>query len=450
MARRISILFTIALFAVAGGLIRESGPAAARGAGLIRDAEIENTIRRYATPLLNAAGLDAEAVRIHIVHSPRLNAFVAGGQRLFLTTGLLRRSPDPGEVIGVMAHEIGHIAGGHLAQLKASVRDAGTTALIAQLAGVAVGVLTGSPGAGLAVGAGGLQIAERSLLRFSRTQERSADQAGVRLLERTGQSARGLLGFLNVLSQQDLLDVSRQDPYLLTHPLTRDRLTFIENHVRRSRFSDTAVSPAIRARHLRMMAKLNGFIDRPEVTLRTYKPDDRSLPARYARAVAYYRIPDLDKAIPAVDGLIAEHPRDPYFRELKGQMLFENGRLGEALPAYQAAVRLLPDAPLLRVGLAQVQIELGRADLLDSSLGHLKQALRSDPDYALAWRLAATVHGRKGEFGMSALSSAEYNLRTGRRADARGQAERAARKLKRGTPAWLRAQDIISQTKRKN
>ncbi len=172
-------------------MILGAGPSAAQGLSSIRDAEIESTIRIYATPLLNAADIEAEAVRFHIVRSPKLNAFVAGGQRMFLTTGLLRRNDDPGEVIGVMAHEIGHIAGGHLARLQASIRDASTTMLIAQLVGLAVGVLAREPGAAVALGSGGAHIAERTLLKFSRTQERSADQAGLKLLELTVQTARG-------------------------------------------------------------------------------------------------------------------------------------------------------------------------------------------------------------------------------------------------------------------
>ncbi len=450
MTGRISLVFATAIIILTGGVIPAAEPLAAPGPGLIRDAEIENTIRVYATPLLNAADLDAEAVRFHIVRSPKLNAFVAGGQRMFLTTGLLLRSGDPGEVIGVMAHEIGHIAGGHLARLQSSVRDATTRVLIAQLLGVAVGVLSGNPGAGMAVGAGGLQIAERSLLKFSRTQERSADQAGARYLEQTGQSARGLSKFLGYLSQQELLHSSRQDRYLLTHPLTRDRILFIQNHVKQSRFSDRPAPRNLVRMHQRMRAKLAGFLNPPAITLSRFKADDRSIEARYARAIAYYRIPDLANAISGIDGLIADEPRNPYFRELKGQMLFENGRLDRALPEYEAAVRLKPDSPLLRVGLAHVQIELNRADLLNRTLGHLKQALRSDPDDGRAWRLAATAYGRNGQLGMSSLSLAEYSLRVGRKRDARGQAARAVRLLKKGSPAWQRSQDIISQLKREN
>ncbi len=431
-------------------MILATGPSSAQGLGSIRDAEIENTIRVYAMPLLNAAEIEAEAIRFHIVRSPKLNAFVAGGQRMFLTTGLLRRSEDPGEVIGVMAHEIGHIAGGHLARLRSSIRDATTTVLIAQLVGLAVGVLARDPGAAFALGSGGAHIAERSLLKFSRTQERSADQAGLQLLERTGQSARGLARFLDYLAQQELLDVSRQDRYLLTHPLTRNRIRFVRNHVERSRYSNRAAPRKLMRLHRRMRAKLAGFTDPPAVTLDRYKAEDGSVEARYARAIALYRIPDLANAVKTIDGLIAEQPRDPYFRELKGQMLFENGRLDEALPEYEAAVRLKPDATLLRVALAHVQIELNRPDLLDQTLGHLKRALRTDPDNPRAWRWAATAYGRNGQRGLSALSMAEYFIRTGRESDARGQATRAVRWLKKGSPAWLRAQDIIAQVRTKN
>lgn len=449
MATRHPLHFISVIFALVGGIVTSPG-AAAQGLGTIRDAEIENTIRTYALPLLNAASLDPEAVRFHIVRSPMLNAFVAGGQRMFLTTGMLRRDPDPGEIIGVMAHEIGHIAGSHLARLRSSIREASNAALIAQLVGIAVGVLARDPAAAVALGSGGAHVAERSLLKFNRTQEQSADQAAIKLLDRTGQSSRGLLNFLRYMSQQEMLTVNRQDRYLLTHPLTRDRLLFVENHVTRSPNSARPVPADIQRMQQRMIAKLDGFIDPPATTLAKYKADDPSVKARYARAVALYRIPDLVNALAAIDGLIAEYPRDPYFHELKGQMLFENGRLEAALPKYEMAVRLAPNAPLLRVGLAHVQVELNRPALLSAALGHLKHALRTDHANAHAWRLSATAYGRLGRLGMSALSQAEYSLQTGRRADAHGQARKAARLLKRGSPAWLRAEDISTQTRRKN
>lgn len=449
MTRLLSLSTTLTIVTLLTGLVPGADAQSRRGPPLIRDTEIENTIRAYAAPLLRAAELDPASFSIHLVRDDALNAFVAGGQRLFLTTGLLRQSAHAGQVIGVMAHEIGHIAGGHLARLKGQLKQAGNRALLSQIFGAAVGILSGNPGAAVAAAAGGLQVTERTLLRFSRTQESSADHAAVRFLDRTRQSSRGLLEFLDILSGQELLQTNRQDPYVRTHPLTQNRIAFVRNHVARSPWSAQPVAPAFAAMYRRMVAKLDGFLQSPAVTLRRYKADDGSVPARYARAIAFYRRPNLAKALPLIDGLIAEFPNDPYFHELKGQMLFENGRIAEAVPDYQAAVRLLPDAPQLRTGLAHAQIELNRADLLPDAINNLRRALAADRRYVLAWRLSATAYGRAGKMGLSAWSLAEYNFLIGRRKDARVQAARALHLLKEGSPAWLRADDIAREVKAK-
>jgi predicted Zn-dependent protease len=445
LARRALFFLAFGIVVLAGALLRVGD---AQAQGLIRDTEIENTIRAYAAPLLSAAGLEGEAFSVHIVKSEELNAFVARGQRLFITTGLLRRSENPEQVIGVIAHEIGHIAGGHLARLQGALDDASTAAIIAQLVGIAVGVAAGQPGAAAAIGSGGRHVAERSLLQFSRTQESAADQAAVKYLDQAGITLRGLVEFMGVLSGQELLTQNRQDPYALTHPLSRERQDFLENQLGKSRFANAPVSPAFRSYHARMVAKLDGFIDPPGQTLRKYPETDNSVVARYARAMAYYRTPDMERAIPLIDGLIADEPKNPYFRELKGQMLFENSRLNDALGPYEDAVRLMPQAPQIRTGLAHVQIELQRDDLLDAAVGHLEAALHEDRFYAPAWRLLGIAYGRRNQLGLSAWSLAEYNALIGRRKDAQGQAERATRLLKRGEPAWLRAQDILEQSKR--
>jgi predicted Zn-dependent protease len=196
-----------------------------------------------------------------------------------------------------------------------------------------------------------------------------------------------------------------------------------------------------------MHAKLFGFIEPLDRVLKQYKADDASLYSRYARAIAYYRISQLDKAMPLIDSLIADEPNNPFFYELRGQMLFENGRLKEALAPYERMVALAPNEPLLRTSLAHVQIELGDAELVKPALANLRAALQVDNSNPVAWRLAATAYGRDNQMGMSALSSAEYNLRTGRLNDARGQAQRAERLLPAGSPGWLRAQDIQEQAK---
>lgn len=443
--RNIFNILAVAVWLITGlGAGLATTPAAAQS--LIRDAEIENIIRAYAAPLLDAAGIDPEAFHTHLMDSDELNAFVANGQRLYITTGLLRRSANAGQVLGVMAHEMGHIAGGHLARLKDAMDNASRTALITQLLGVAVGALSGQPGAGLVIGGGGGQVAERSLLSFSRGQEQAADQAAVSYLDHAHISSAGMLAFLSVLEQQEFLQTSRQDPYIQTHPLTRDRIAFVRAHVQRSPYSNRPLPDGFEDMHRRMVAKLDGFLAPPGNTLAKYKATDRSVAARYARSIAFYRQANLTEALPLIDSLIAEESRNPYFRELKGQMLFENGRLKEALPEYQTAVRLKPGEALLLTSLAHVQIELNDEALLGPAVENLKRALHADRSFPLAWRLAATAYGKRGEMGLSAWSLAEYNFLIGRKGDARALAEKAARLLKRGSPAWLRAQDIITGT----
>ena len=416
---------------------------------LIRDTEIENTIRSYAAPILRVAGLEDGAFNVHIVRSNELNAFVARGQRLFVTTGLMRRSGDANELIGVIAHEIGHIAGGHLARTQAALDQAGKTAFITQIIGLAAGILAGSPGAAAALATGGTSVAQRTFLNYSRGQEQAADQAGVNYLDQAGFSSRGMLDFLSILSNQELLHSSRQDPYVLTHPLTRSRIAFVRQHVERSRFSNQPTPPKFAEMHRRLVAKLDGYIEPPAKTLVDYKETDQSIPARYARAIAYFRRGDLNGATPLMDGLIKEEPLNPYFHELRGQMMFENGRMEAALQSYRESIRLLPKAPLLRTALAHVEIEMNRPELLDEALVHTQAALRLDRFISLAWRLKGVAHGRKGEQGLSAAALAENNFLIGEKAQAKALAIRAMKLLKEGEPAWLRAQDIKDQTDRK-
>ncbi len=449
MQIRKSILPILGIHFLATVCLTGPGLSRAEAVPLIRDTEIETTIRIYAAPLLTAAGLEDEAFSIHIVRDSALNAFVARGQRLFLTTGLLRRSKNAGQVLGVMAHEIGHIAGGHLARLHSAIERAGKAAFITQILGLAVGALAQNPAGAAAIISGGQHVAGRSFLNYSRGQEQSADQAAARYLDRVGISGKGLLEFLNILSGQEFLQTSNQDPYIRSHPLTRSRISFMENHVAKSPATNKKLPPQFVERHLRLVAKLDGFLDAPERTLEKYKANDTSIPARYARAIATYRLAELSKALPLIESLISDFPKNPYFVELKAQMLFENGRLKEAMKSYQKAVRLLPDAPLIRTSLAHVILEMNQPELNDLALANIKEALRVERFMPLAWRLAGTAYGRKKQFGLSAWSLAEYNVLIGRKQLARVQVERALKILKVGTPSWLRAQDIKNEIDRK-
>jgi predicted Zn-dependent protease len=360
----------------------------------------------------------------------------------------LMSAERPGQVIGVLAHEIGHITGGHLARLEGALDDARSQALIGQIIGLALGVLAKDGGVAAAGSAAGTDVAVKNLLKFSRIQEQSADQVAVNLLDQTQTSARGLLEFFELLQDQELLVRARQDDYVVTHPLTQNRIEFVRNHVAKSPYSDKKLPTILQAMHDRMVAKLKGFINPPSQTLFEFKAEDPSVMARYARTVAYYRNARIAQALPIIDGLINDAPDDAYFHELKGQILFENGRIKEALPSYQKAVDLQPNQPLLRVGLAHAQIELNRPDMVPVALRNLQQAIRYDRKMPLSWRLAATAYGRNGDLGMSALALAEHNLLLGRNLDAAGQAKKAQRLLKENSPSWLRAQDITNTADR--
>ncbi len=427
-----------------------SAPAVSQGrsVGLVRDAEIENIIRDYATPIFNAAGLDTTSVRIHLVNDERLNAFVAGGQRMFINTGLLMRASHPEEVIGVIAHEAGHIAGGHLARFQDELRNARTTSILSMILGTAAGLAARDGRVAGAVISGSNQALLRDLLKYSRTQESAADAAALKYLDQTGISARGLLEFFELLQRDVRLSGGREHPYLSTHPLTNDRMAAVSSHLALSRFADAGPSPDLARKHAYMRAKLIGFTEPLERTLEIYGDDDQSAPARYARATAYYLQSDLDRALPLIDGLIVEEPENPYFYELKGQMLLENGRVAESIVPYQRMVDLAPDEALLRMALAKAQVETGDKTLLSPALEHLQATVRLEPDLQGAWRLLTVVQGRLGNQGELALAQAEYALLGDDPKAAKAHAERAIELLPTGAPGWLRSQDIVSEADR--
>lgn len=420
-----------------------------RDLSLIRDAEIENIIGDYATPIFSAAGLTPDAVEIHLVNSDDLNAFVAGGQHLFINTGLLIRAETPEQVIGVIAHEAGHIAGGHLARLQEELRNAEIKAIIAAVLGGAAGVASGDGRAAGAIIGGGTAAAQLDLLKYSRTQESSADAAAMKYLDEVGISSKGLLQFFDVLQRDIRMTGGREHPYLSTHPLTNDRINAVASHLALSKHADARVSKDLIAKHAIMRAKLIGFMRPFEEVRERYPETDTSLPARYARAIAYYRLADLRNAVPLVDDLIAEEPENPYFRELKGQMLLENGRIADALPPYEKAVELAPDEPLLRVALAHTQLEMNDPSLVEPARDNLRTVLAQDRSLGQAWRLMTVAYGRLGDQGNLALAQAEYALVRGDTAQASAQARRATEILPVGSAGALRAEDIISEAKRR-
>ena len=413
-------------------------PAQAAAATYIRDAEIEGDIRTLARPIWRAAGLEPEDVGIYLVHDPQLNSFVAGGQAIFFNTGLILRAENPNQLLGVIAHETGHITGGHIVRSRQAVRNASIEAIIAMALGTAASVASGS-GAPL-LGAYG--VAQRSLLQFSVAQESTADHAAINLLDRSCQSARGLLRFFEILQSTEMLAGDRRDIWGRTHPLTAQRIQYLRDYVQRARCSDAPDPPGSADLLRRIKAKLQAFLDPPSNTLTAYPESDKSVLARYARAIAYYRIPDLARALPTIDGLIRDFPNNPYYRELKGQMLFENGRTREAIRPYEDAVRLAPSAPLLRIALSQVYMETGDPALNKRAIAYLNDASREEGRHAQVWRFLATAYGRDNRIGMAALSLAEEALAMGNKKNAMQEATRAQRLLARNTPAYMRAEDI--------
>lgn len=434
-----NILKLFLLSVVATAAVTVATPA--RSVSLIRDAEIENTIRAYGGPLFAMAGLEPSAVRVYIVNDQRLNAFVAGGQNIFINTGLLLAAESPNQLIGVIAHEAGHITGGHLASTQEALRDASVQSILSFVLGAAV-TLAGQGQAGQAIVAGGQQVAERSFLKYSRVQESSADQAALTFLDRTGQSARGLMEFFEKLGDQEALLTANQDPYVRTHPLNRERIETVRAHVADSRFSNATDSPEMLMAHARMRAKLYAFLKNPVETFRHYPKTDHSVPARYAQAIAYHRQREFDTALQVVDGLLAEQPNDPYFHELRGQILLESGRPDDAVAPYAEAVAIMPKEPLLRFALGQAQVNAQSDAFLDGAIENLNQAVQMAPREPAGWRWLATAYGRKGDVGMAAVATAERYLLIGDYREALGQAKRAEQLLPAGSPAHLRAQDL--------
>jgi predicted Zn-dependent protease len=432
-----------AVWAAAFGLILPQ-PAYAQGVALIRDAETEAIIRSYVNPIVTAAGLDAAAVRVYIVNDPSFNAFVAEGQNIFINTGTIMRLEKPNQVIGVIAHEAGHISGGHLVRAREQIDKALVPYILGMLIGIAAAAGSRSPNAGVAVMGAGQSIAERYVLHYSRDQESRADQAGIGFMDGAGRNPAGLLESMEKLANQEILSAIRQDPYVRTHPISRDRVAAMRERVDASPNSTKSDSPEEMAAYQRMRAKLRAFTEPPPVVMRQYPETDTSVAARYARAIALHRAPERQKAYQEIDKLIAEFPKDPYFWELKGQMLFENGEIRRAIEPYRMSVQLAPKSPLLKVSLGQTLVSAEENGLLDEAITNLIAANRMESDNPTSWGQLAIAYDRKGDNAMAELATAEQFSTVGAIPDAVRHARKATKLLPRNTPQWVRAQDIAN------
>ncbi len=426
-------------------------PQVAQAAGLIRDAETEELIREYARPIFQAAGLGAQNIQIHLVGDLSFNAFVVDGQNMFMNVGTIIRSETPNQVIGVIAHESGHIAGGHLSRLRELLSQAKSTALMAQILGaaaIAAGAIAGGGGqagaAGAAIALGGQSVAGRSILAYRRVEESQADQAAVTYLNATHQSAAGMLKTFEYFVNQGLTSLRYVDPYLQSHPMPQQRIVQLRELAISSPYFNRKDSPGLQGRHNMVRAKLIGFLENPRTVFRKFPQTDQSLPARYARAIALKRQSGLKPFLPEIDRLIAIQPNNPYFYEIKGQFLFEDGQAAAAVPVLQRSVEMAPKAGLIRIMLAQALLATNSPAHVDQAIVQLRNALVQEDKSALGYRQLANAYARKGRISDAELASAQAYLYEGNIPLAKRQAERAKAKLKPGTSAWLKADDIVS------
>lgn len=422
---------------------------------LIRDAEIEGLLRLYSRPIFKAAGLNPNAVKVYIVKDDNINAFVAEGQRLFIHTGLLTRAKTANEVIGVIAHETGHLAGGHLARMGIELDKATTQAIIGTLLGAAAAVGGAAAGneqigrAGAGIMLGSQSLAQRNVLAYSRDMEASADQAALKFLAATKQSPKGMLELFQTLANENIASLAKADPYVMSHPMPLDRIRNLEKSADASPYFNAADSPALTMRHELMQAKLTGFLMSPQQVFNRYPQSDTSPPARYARAIASFRKGDTATAVQLCDGLIQQIPSDPYFYELKGQALLDGGQATAALPPLVQANKLLPNSGLLQILYAQALLATGRDTDVKQAMTLLIQAKRTENQSSELYNYLAMGYGRLNDVPRAELAAAEAALIDGDKELASQHANGALQQFKRGSPEWLRANDILTFASRK-
>jgi len=423
------------------------------GPPIIRDAEIEQLLREYTQPILKAAGLSQQNVRVVIINDPAFNAFVADGKRIFINSGALMKANTPNEVIGVLAHESGHIAGGHLARIREQMANASTESMVAMLLGIGAlvaGARSGTAGAS-DIGLAGLSapqaILQNNMLSYIRAQEEQADRAGVKFLTATGQSPKGMYDTFKRLGDEILFQARYIDPYLQTHPMPKERVAALEELVKTSPYWDKKDSPELQFRHDMMRAKLYGYMDRSGTTANRYPVSDQSLPARYARAIAATRFSDLGSALSQVDALIAAKPQYPYFYEVKGQALLESGKAAEAIAPLRHAAQLAPNPALIQILLGRALVESSDPAHLAEAITVLENSLVREPESAEGYSQLAIAYGRKGDLGHADLASAQSALLRGDVKAARMLAARAKDRFPVGSPGWVKSDDISNRDK---
>jgi predicted Zn-dependent protease len=436
---------------VAGLSVAAQRAALAQGrVPVVRDAEIEALVREYARPILKAAGLGNSGIEIVLVNDASFNAFVAG-RRIFINTGALMASETPNEIIGVLAHEAGHIAGGHQERLRDQLARAQTMAVVAGLLGVGAAVAGAASksgemaqaGAGLAMG--GSEIARRGLLSYQRTEETTADRSALTYLERTGQSPAGMLTTFKRFQTALALSGTHVDPYRISHPTPRDRIANLETLARQSPYFDVKDSAALQQRHDMMRAKIAVYTQGQSAAQRMFRKDKTSLPAQYGDAQATFVFGNPRAALGKIDALVKAQPKNPYFHELRADILMKANRPAEAAKAYAKAVSLDPaKSGMLMIGHGQALLAVGTREAAQKAAEQLRKGLDRDPENAPAYRYLAQAYGQLGAIAEAELATADGYYYSGDYTQAKIMAARAQQKFKRGSPGWVRAQDIIN------
>ena len=423
-------------------------PVAAQEAGIsvLRDSETELLFRDIARPLIQAADLDPNAVKVVLLNDPEINAFVATGQTVYIQSGLLAAADNVNQVQGVIAHELGHVAGGHSIRMQQGVSTA-TGITIATMVLGALAMALGAGEAGMGILAAGQQAALGQFLAFTRTQESSADQAGAKYLSRAGISGKGLLQFFGKLQNQEYrLAIYAKDSYARTHPLSSERIQTLQQQFKNDPAWSVPVDPALELRFERVKAKLIGYLD-PKHAVEKYPESDQSLPAHYARALAYHMGAYPDKALAEADYLLKAAPDDPFFLELKGQILLEGGKPLEAIAPLREATHRSGNMPLIASMLGHALVATEKPQNFAEAKQVLKEAVSRDNQNPFAWYQLGIIYDREGDTGRAALATAERSNLEDRPKMALANAEMAMRAIPPGSADWLRAQDIAMVSK---
>jgi predicted Zn-dependent protease len=426
-------------------------PEKEKGPPTLRDTETEQLLRDYTRPILRVAGLEKQNIQVTIINDPAFNAFVADGHRIFVNYGAIMQSETPNQLIGVLAHETGHLAGGHLAKMRLQIAQAQTQMIIAMLlgagalvAGARSGTNSGLANAGAAAIAGPQEMIQRTLISYVRQQEEQADRAGVKFLTATGQSAKGMYDTFKRFANDSLFAAHGADPYLQSHPMPADRVAALEELARSSPYWDKKDDPALQMRHDMVRAKISAFMERQDTVYRRYPMSNDSLPARYAHAITTYLHGDPHSAQVQIDGLIQAQPNNPYFHELRGQALLEGGKPLEAIAPLRKAVQLSNNAPLIEMLLGQALVATENKAYSEEAIRILRAAVARETEAPIGYSQLAMAYGRKGDYAEADLASAQAAYLRGDNKTARELAARAKTRFAVGTPGWVRADDIVT------